>query len=314
MVGNTVYLRQSFDLHTGKLGMRPDPLTGVTVPFMVPPGGGCGRISGAPDFLMRRAGSLGFYNLKTGMLSTFPNVRASCWLNMVCANGLVLVPEGSSSCPCAYDYKTSLAFVSDKRYNHWGLFAGVLRRGGEVVRQLRLNLGAPGDKVDAEGNVWYSVPRPSTNGPNGAGGMGKTFKDDPPVEIVGVNNALSTVGRNPDWTHIAGTDKPWLYTFAVTSPLRLRVRLGPDGTPASRYHVRLHFCALDGVPEDGPFRALVQGHEILKSGSVRSLAGGPDRAAVREFTVTAGPILMIEVLPEAGEPGTISGVEVLAGQ
>ncbi len=72
----------------------------------------CAIFVGSPSLLMARSGSLAFYDLekRTGYYR-YPVVRASCWINMIPAGGLVVVPEGSSSCVCAYNYKTSMAFI-----------------------------------------------------------------------------------------------------------------------------------------------------------------------------------------------------------
>jgi hypothetical protein len=37
--------------------------------------------------------------------------RPGCWLNILAAGGLVLIPESSSGCTCAYPIQTSIAFV-----------------------------------------------------------------------------------------------------------------------------------------------------------------------------------------------------------
>ena len=311
VIGDTVYVPDACDLHTGKPILRQDPLTGAMVPFAAPVTGGCGRLAGCPGVMMKRSGSMGFADLKqrSGMYH-YPNMRASCWINMVPACGLVLVPEGSSSCPCAYNYKTSIAFMSASRHNHWGLFGPIRRGKAAVIKHLRLNLGAPGDKPDSAGNIWHAFPRPSTTGPRGGGGMGRVAKDKPPIELIGEDKAVRTASRNPDWTQIVGTDKPWLYTYAVAGLLRLRIRLGPEGTPACPYRVALHFCELDGSPSGGPLSVMVQGRTVLSDLAVREQAGGANHALVKPFTVDAGPQLTLEVLPTAGACPSLCAIEV----
>ena len=36
--------------------------------------------------------------------------RAGCWINVLPAQGLVLIPEASASCVCSYALQTSMAF------------------------------------------------------------------------------------------------------------------------------------------------------------------------------------------------------------
>lgn len=312
IIGDTVYLPDACDLGTGRPILRPDPLTGAMAPFVPAIAGGCGRPAGCPGLMMKRSGSLGFVDLKqrSGMYH-YPNLRASCWMNMVPACGLVLVPEGSSSCPCAYNYKTSIAFTPARRHNHWGLFGPIRRSKNARIRHLRLNLGAPGDKSDDDGSIWYAFPRPSTTGPRGAGGMGRVPKDRPPVELAGDSQTPRTMGRNPDWAPIAGTDRPWLYTYAASGPLKLRIRLGPARTPASPHRVALHFCELEGAPSGTRLSVVAQGRTVLPNFTVREMAGGANRALVRELTVDAGSLLTLEMLPATEAPSSICGIEVI---
>ena len=312
IIGDTVYLPEACDLRTGEPVTHRDPQTGALVPFSPPVSGGCGRPAGCPALLMKRAGSLGFADLRqhSGMYH-YPNMRASCWINMVAACGLVLVPEGSSSCPCSYNYKTSIAFMPATRHNHWGVFGPVRRDRSSRINRLRLNLGAPGDKPDENGDIWYAFPRPSTTGPRGAGGMGRVPKDNVPVELVGDANALHAVGRNPDWNPVAGTDKPWLYTWALAGPLSLRVRLAPEGSGPRPHRVVLHFCELGGAPAAGPVDVVLQGRTVASGLQVRDRAGGTNRAFVNEFEIDAGPLLTLVLRPTSGRRASICGVEVI---
>ena len=42
--------------------------------------------------------------------------RPGCWLNIIPANGLILVPESSSGCTCGYSLQSSLAFAPRDYY------------------------------------------------------------------------------------------------------------------------------------------------------------------------------------------------------
>lgn len=144
IVNGVVYFPQAFDLHSGKHVLRQDPLTGHTTPFSASVTGGCAQLAGCENILMRRSGSLGFFDLEDrSSVYHFPNMRASCWINMIPACGLVLVPEGSSSCPCAYNYKASVALMPAERHNHWGLYTPSPRPKTARIKQLQLNFGAP---------------------------------------------------------------------------------------------------------------------------------------------------------------------------
>ena len=248
IVGDIVYLPEACDLRTGQPIRREDPLTCQMTPFAIAVNGGCGRLAGCPGTLMKRSGSMGFFDLKdlSGVYH-YPNMRASCWVNMIPACGLVLVPEGSSSCPCAYNYKTSFALMPATRHNHWGLYTGSPRPKTQQITQLRLNFGAPGDKSDKDGNIWFAFPRPSTTGPRGAGGMGRVPFDTLPIEATGIGTEVFSTWHNPDWTPIKDTDKPWLFASALTGPVKLQIRLAPEGSPSCEYRITLFFHKLNDV-------------------------------------------------------------------
>jgi hypothetical protein len=37
--------------------------------------------------------------------------RPGCWINMIPAGGLVLIPEASSGCTCGFSLQTSVAYI-----------------------------------------------------------------------------------------------------------------------------------------------------------------------------------------------------------
>lgn len=52
------------------------------------------------------------FNLETKQYSKITTVtRSGCWINMIPAGGLLLVPEASSGCTCNFAVQTSLAFL-----------------------------------------------------------------------------------------------------------------------------------------------------------------------------------------------------------
>lgn len=311
IVGDVVYLRNACDLHTGEPILREDPLTGRMTPFSASVAGGCGRLAGCAAVAMKRSGSMGFFDLdgRSGVYH-FPNMRAGCWINMIPACGLVLAPEGSSSCPCAYNYKASLALVPDDRHNHWGLYTGSPRPKNLRIKRLRLNFGAPGDKADKDGNLWFAFPRPSTTGPRGAGGMGRVPYDSLPIEAPGIGTKVTANWHNPDWTTVQGTDMPWLYTSTLSGPLKLQIRLAPEGFPSSRYRVTLFFCDLDGTTDSSGFEVRLQAEIAASVTFPRKELSSPNKPLIKEVTVDAADQITLELLPRTGRPPTISGMRI----
>ena len=111
-----------------------------------------------------RSGTLAFYDLSedSGM-HYFGGVRPSCTISAVPAQGLVFAAEGSSSCSCNYNFKTTLALAPAKQRRHedWAMFTASLSPGA-LLRTGRLNLAAPGDRRDNDGELWLQYPRAPT--------------------------------------------------------------------------------------------------------------------------------------------------------
>jgi len=79
-------------------------------------GYGCGTLSGSAEALFFRSGNPASYSLKSNKINPVNSVtRPSCWINMVPAEGLLLIPEGSSGCVCNFPIQTSMAFVPAER-------------------------------------------------------------------------------------------------------------------------------------------------------------------------------------------------------
>jgi hypothetical protein len=261
---------------------------------------------------MSRSGSLGFYDLEghSGYYH-YPILRASCWINMIAAGGLVVVPEGSSSCVCGYNYKTSMALVPGERQYHYGISWA---RPGDGVDRLMINFGAPGDRPDGAGRVWHGYPRPVAYGRPLAGakyGPKRAGGSLPVRDLLG-DGELQTYSRNPDWLEMEGTETPWLYSCGISGPLHLEVAVSADGSIPREYRLVLYFCELVSSEHARVFDVSLQGETVLPAFDILQAGGKPLRAVTREFTVTAGNSLVIELSPrgEATLKPIISGFAV----
>ncbi|MBI4324485.1 MAG: PQQ-binding-like beta-propeller repeat protein [Chloroflexi bacterium] len=79
------------------------------------PGHSCGTMSGAGTCLFFRANHPTLLNIDRAQsaASRFTSLapsRPGCWINIIPANGLVLIPEASAGCVCHYPIQTSMAF------------------------------------------------------------------------------------------------------------------------------------------------------------------------------------------------------------
>jgi outer membrane protein assembly factor BamB len=108
--GSTVYSKPyAYDLHTGQ---KKD--------YVFYRGGhGCGGFTGSVNYMYGRGSNPRMYPLNTEVTSGIPLTqvtRPGCWLNIIPAGGLILLPESSSGCTCAYSVQTSLAFAPREYY------------------------------------------------------------------------------------------------------------------------------------------------------------------------------------------------------
>ena len=75
-------------------------------------GHGCGSISASSRAFFFRAGNPTMCDLATGKKSKVNLVsRPGCWINMLPAGGLLLIPEASSGCTCDFPIQSSMAFA-----------------------------------------------------------------------------------------------------------------------------------------------------------------------------------------------------------
>jgi hypothetical protein len=307
IIDGVFYSPDAYDLHTGQpLHWREsDKRRSLRA------GTGCSTYSGCPTLAMSRFSSLGFKDLDGQYSSfTYPVVRSSCWINMIPAGGLVVVPEGSSSCQCAYNYKTSLALMSDDRCFHYGLGG----TGRSDMPGLRINFGAPGDRADADGNIWYGYPRPVAYGrclgsqPYGPKPAGPQL----PIEEQVAEPSYTTRGRNPDWVKITNTDEPWLPSCGLEGSIHFVIRRPPELRDAESLSVVLYFCELGDTPSPRVFDIRLQGETVLQDLNVAETAGSTHKMLARSFTFPNSQTINLKITPSnpMGPPPIISGMAI----
>jgi outer membrane protein assembly factor BamB len=75
---------------------------------------GCGTISASAGRLFYRNSNPQMHDLATDTQHWITRVtRPGCWINIIPAGGMVLIPEGSSGCTCGYSMQSSIAFIPD---------------------------------------------------------------------------------------------------------------------------------------------------------------------------------------------------------
>jgi hypothetical protein len=99
-----------YELATGK---RLGPLDMPANWNLKRPGHSCGTLTGAGDCLFFRAANPTVLDLgksAAGRFQALAPTRPGCWINILPAQGLVLIPEASSGCVCHFSLQTSMAF------------------------------------------------------------------------------------------------------------------------------------------------------------------------------------------------------------
>ncbi|MCK5805087.1 MAG: PQQ-binding-like beta-propeller repeat protein [Lentisphaeria bacterium] len=99
----TVFLvPHAYDLETGKRWERN-----------IGKRGGCATYTGTRNALIYRGqgGRVAMWDIASGKVTSWTNLRPSCWISTVPACGLVLSPEGSGGCSCGTWLETSLGFA-----------------------------------------------------------------------------------------------------------------------------------------------------------------------------------------------------------
>lgn len=114
--GRSILISEPFfrDLETGKIIQPPGEKTDSGSRWsMKRPGHSCGTLSGSGNCLFFRATNPTVFNLNLEPPNRFLTLspsRPGCWINMIPANGHLLIPEGSASCVCSFSLQTSLCF------------------------------------------------------------------------------------------------------------------------------------------------------------------------------------------------------------
>jgi outer membrane protein assembly factor BamB len=302
------------DLYTGEVLTRQHPVTGLEVPReFLRPGRGCGIASASADTLFYRSShvvSLDFSGDRG--ISNFGAVRPGCWINMITAGGLMLMPEASAGCTCSYPLRCSLALVPKPRraMRNWTTF--ITQGQMTPVKHLAVNFGAPGDMKDDNGRVWFAYPRPvmamadylRSGGPPDAW-------DDYYVKLnlkEEIKNGTGFYCSDFKGVRFKGTDRPWLFTSGCLGLASCELPLidAAAGQEPAKYTVRLGFKPnLQDVPGDRIFDIGIQNDVVLDDFSIMEETGSHDTVVIKEFKkIDVKDVLALKLVPKNSNPQT----------
>ena len=289
IVGDEIIIEpRACDLYTGEIKMRTHPITGKQVPWeFLRPGHGCNNISASPNCLFYRSDVSAFYDLeKDRGINYYGSIRPGCWINMIPANGLLLYPEASSGCTCSYPLKSTVVLIPEKpdKVEDWSIY--ISQDSLTPVQHLAINLGAPGDRTDNNGIVWFGYPRQQVE-------YGVKFDLDEKV-LEGMGFFYYDVRG----TKIENTDKPWLFTSGCIGLSQCNIPLINEslGEKPAGYTVRLGFAVPTGKHV---FDIRLQDITVLENFDILKLAGSANRAIVKEFKgIKVKDNLKLELIPK----------------
>ena len=137
--------------------MEKDPVTGEDLKWNFKREYGCGYVVASEHLLTFRSASAGFINLDvfegTGSLGGF---KAGCSANLIVADGVLNSPDYTRTCQCPYQNQTSLAFINMPWMNYWT--NSNYKWSGKQIKNLGINLNAPGDRTSSENILWLDFP------------------------------------------------------------------------------------------------------------------------------------------------------------
>ncbi len=295
--GDKIYTNgEGFSLLTGEPLFEKDLLTGEDKKWNFKREYGCGIVVASEHLLTFRSASAGFINLDliegTGSLGGF---KAGCSANLIVANGVLNSPDYTRTCQCPYQNQTSLAFVNMPWMNYWT--NSNYKWSGKQIKQLGLNLNAPGDRTSRDNTLWLEFPN--------VGGASPEI----PVKLDTVN--YFTIRKDPVSVHSENTS--WISSSGIGGIRSIEITLSKEKVvPPATYRVRLYFSELENSKKgERVFDVSIQGQKVLENFDIVTEAGGNDKELVKTFSgITAGTTLRIDMIPQKGNT-FISGIELV---
>jgi hypothetical protein len=204
---------------------------------------------------------------------------------------------------CPFPNMCTVVFKGSEENRQWAYFS----QPGPMtpVKRLALNLGAPGDRKDADGLLWLGYPRPS-------GSLVLKYQ-------VGLSffPGWSYFKHDPARLKIDDSNAPWVFRSGVNGLRECKIPVAEPMDGKARYTVRLAFAELDhDAAGKRVFDVKIQGKVVAEGFDVFQQAGGKNRPVVKEFTgIDADDELTIEFVPGTPKPAPdqlpiLQGIEV----
>ena len=288
-----------FYLLNGDPILEKDPITGEDLKWAFKREYGCGIVAASEHLLTFRSASAGFVNLDvfegTGSLGGW---KASCSTNLIVADGVLNSPDYTRTCQCPYQNQTSLALINMPWMTYWT--NSNYKWGGSQIKQLGLNLNAPGDRISENNTLWIEFPT--------AGGA----SPDIPVKIDTAGYSLI----RKESISVISENTPWVSSSAISGLRSIEITLSNSNeAPETTYTVNLYFSELEKKqPGERLFNIRLQDETLIENLDIAREAGKCDKEIVKSFTgIIAGKTLKIDLVPVNGNT-ILSGIELIHEQ
>lgn len=296
----------AYDLLTGDQKVREAALTGVKEPWAFKRRYGCNYNIASEYILTFRSAAAGYYDLENdGGTGNFGGFKSGCTSNLVVADGVLNAPDYTRTCACSYQNQTSLALVHMPGVEQWVTYLG--ESDGGPVREVGINLGAPGNRRAPDGCFWVGHPLlPYVKNPEKESGI-----------IINVEAEVEEQGGyyTRHATSVSGGDSDdWIVASGCRGLTRMELDLrAPEG---SVYSVDLHFAEPDtSGPGQRVFDVHIEGERVFKNVDIRAHSG----RSLTGVVLTAPGIalddgkLTLEFIPSSPNSSSPSAIPILSG-
>lgn len=318
-----------FDLFTGEYVMRQHPMTGQTVPWTWVRFKGCNTAVASENLLTFRSASAAFVDLTSIQgTSTLGGFKSGCTSNLIAANGVLNAPDYTRTCVCSYQNQASVALVHMPEVAYWTFDYYQAPSEPTPVRQIGINLGAPGNRHTDNGTLWLEFP--SVGGPS----------PDIPIRAE---------YENPQWVRHHNSkvegEQNWITASGVAGirEMDVRVFIQPGSNPSKieafdkhigsiptwaedqiqgafeeprPYTVRMYFAEIAGCKAgQRVFDVSLQGRPVLERFDIAKEAGGAFRPVVKDFKgigVKDDLRITFTPAPTAQAGPLLNGIEIIA--
>jgi len=295
--GDKIYTNgEGFSLMTGEPLYERDLITGEEVRWNFKREYGCGYVVASEHLLTFRSASAGFINLDvfegTGNLGGF---KAGCSANLIVANGVLNSPDYTRTCQCPYQNQTSLALINMPWMTYWT--NSNYKWSGKQIKQLGLNLNAPGDRTSDGNTLWLEFPYVAGASP------------EVPVKI----DTIDYYEIRKDPISITSKNTPWISSSSIGGIRSMEITLSKESIAEEAYYsVHLYFSEPEKTAKgERVFDIIIQGRKVLENLDIISESGKKDRELVKSFSgILAGKTLKIEMDPNKGNT-ILSGIEIV---